>query len=128
MPIDKEKYILNTQVFEDVKLFDDSLDVCEELADQTIHKKITSKEDFAKILVSYRKKNGLNQQVIDSFYEIYKGFRSVKEKRARQYLENIIQNLYKPYFLATSSIPYWKPTVDHLQLIRNEDFQNVLEH
>jgi hypothetical protein len=50
MHIDKEKYYLNTQVFEDVKLFDEALDVCEQLAEQTQGKKPESKAVFENIL------------------------------------------------------------------------------
>ena len=46
MQIDKEKYPLNTQVFEDVTLFDDALDVCEELSEQTLNKKSSTIDNF----------------------------------------------------------------------------------
>ncbi|HPH22568.1 MAG TPA: N-6 DNA methylase, partial [Chitinophagaceae bacterium] len=39
MEIDKDNYSLSTQVFEDVALFDEALEVCEELAEQTQGKK-----------------------------------------------------------------------------------------
>ena len=37
--IDKEKYKLTTQILEDVKLFDEALEICDELAEQTMNKK-----------------------------------------------------------------------------------------
>lgn len=127
MPIDKEKYILNTQVFEDVKLFDDALDIYEELAEQTLHKKVTIKEDFKKILVIKHNKNGLNEQVIDSFYEIYKGFKNVKEKGRDSIWKFIVQNLYKPYFLSNQfNYIIGNPPWFTFSSIQNEEYQNVL--
>jgi hypothetical protein len=128
MPIDKESYVLNTQVFEDVKLFDDSLDICEELAEQTMHKKIAAKNDFEKILINQRKKNGLSPQIIDSFYEIYKGFRTVKEKGRDSIWKFIVQNLYKPYFLSNQfNYIIGNPPWFTYSSIKNEEYQDVLD-
>jgi uncharacterized protein YfbU (UPF0304 family) len=127
MPIDKEKYILNTQVFEDVKLFDDALDICEELAEQTLQKKHTTREDFTKILVNQHKKNGLNQQVIESFYEIYKGFKKVKERGRDSIWKFIVQNLYKPYFLSNQfNYIIGNPPWFTYSSVHNEEYQKVL--
>ncbi len=128
MPIDKEKYILNTQVFEDAKLFDDALDICEELADQTMHKKSTSKDDFTNIFVNQNSKKGLSPQLIDSFYEIYKGFRTVKEKGRDSIWKFIVQNLYKPYFLSNQfSYIIGNPPWFTYSSIKNEEYQDVLD-
>ena len=50
MSIDKEKFKLNTQIFEDVQLFDEALEVCDELAEQTQNKKKETLEAFENIL------------------------------------------------------------------------------
>lgn len=127
MPIDKEKYILNTQVFDDVKLFDDALDVCEELAKQTLHKKNTTKDDFTNILVNHRKENGLSPQVIDSFYQIYNGFKKVKENGRDSIWKFIVQNLYKPYFLSNQfNYIIGNPPWFTFSSVKNEEYQNVL--
>ncbi|RPH32279.1 MAG: SAM-dependent DNA methyltransferase [Bacteroidales bacterium] len=128
MPIDKEKYILNTQVFEDAKLFDDALDICEDLADQTMNKKSTSKDDFTNIFVNQNNKKGLSPQLIDSFYEIYKGFRTVKEKGRDSIWKFIVQNLYKPYFLSNQfSYIIGNPPWFTYSSIKNEEYQDVLD-
>lgn len=49
MSIDKEKYKLNTQIFEAVQLFDEALEVCEALAEQTLNKKKETVEAFENI-------------------------------------------------------------------------------
>jgi len=127
MPIDKEKYILNTQVFEDVKLFDDALDICEELAEQTTHKKSVAKDDFSKILSNQSKQKGLTSQIIDSFYEIYKGFKNVKEKGRDGIWKFIVQNLYKPYFLSNQfDYIIGNPPWFTYSSVQNEEYQNVL--
>jgi SAM-dependent methyltransferase len=127
MPIDKEKYVLNTQVLDDVRLFDDALDICEELAEQTVHKKIKSFDEFVKILTSKRKNNGLNQQITLSFYEIYKGFKNVKEKCRDGIWKFIIQNLYKPYFLNKQfNYIIGNPPWFTFSSVKNEEYQEVL--
>jgi hypothetical protein len=127
MPIDKEKYVLNTQVFEDVQLFDNSLDICEELAEQTANKKIYSKDDFYKILIAQNKKNGFTTQIVDSFYEVYKGLKNVKEKGRNGIWKFIIQNLYKPYFLANKfDFIIGNPPWFTFSSVANEEYQNVL--
>ncbi|MGH2643942.1 MAG: N-6 DNA methylase, partial [Chitinophagaceae bacterium] len=44
MNIDKENFKLSSQVLDDLILFDDGVDICEELAEQTLHKKHASLE------------------------------------------------------------------------------------
>jgi len=99
MMIDKDKYYLNTQVFEDVKLFDEALEVCEELAEQTQNKKTETLAVFENILKQQYKQGGINKQIAESFYKIYTGLKNVKEKGRDSIWKFIVQNLYKPYFL-----------------------------
>jgi len=49
MYIDKEKFYLNTKILEDVEFFDEALEVCETLAEQTLHKKNETEEVFHNI-------------------------------------------------------------------------------
>jgi hypothetical protein len=42
LDIDKEDFLINTQVLDDLALFDAAVDVCEELAEQTLHQKKVS--------------------------------------------------------------------------------------
>ena len=100
MKIDKDQYDLNTQVLEDVELFDEALELCENLAEQTLNRKAESISIFEKILKTHYKQGGYNSQIIESFYKIYLGLKSVKEKGRDSIWKFIVQNLYKPYFLA----------------------------
>ncbi|MCX8106970.1 MAG: N-6 DNA methylase, partial [Ignavibacterium album] len=129
--IDKEKYILTTQILEDVKLFDEALGICDELAEQTMGKKKESEEVFENIFRKHFAKNGnksgANKQVIESFYKIYSGLKAVKEKGRDSIWKFIVQNLYKPYFLAGKfDYVIGNPPWFTYSSIRNEDYQNIL--
>ncbi|WP_304132437.1 N-6 DNA methylase [Ignavibacterium album] len=129
--IDKERYHLTTQILEDVKLFDEALAICDELAEQTVGKKKETEEVFENIFRKHFAKNGnksgANKQVIESFYKIYTGLKSVKEKGRDSIWKFIVQNLYKPYFLAGKfDYVIGNPPWFTYSSIRNEDYQNIL--
>jgi hypothetical protein len=127
MQIDKEKLWLNTQVFEDVHLFDEALEVCEDLAEQSMHKKKETKQTFENNLYRRYKIGKVNQQTIDSFYQIYETLKLVKEKGRDSIWKFIVQNLYKPYFL-NSKFDYviGNPPWFTYSSIKNEEYQNQL--
>lgn len=128
MQIDKEKYYLNTQVFEDVKLFDEALTICEDLAEQTQGKKTETKLVFSTILRKQYSQGGINEHISDSFYEIYKGLKKVKELGRDSIWKFIVQNLYKPYFL-NGKFDYivGNPPWFTYSSIKNEEYQNTLD-
>ncbi len=127
MQIDKDKYYLNTQVFEDVHLFDEALEVCEELAEQTQGKKPETEAIFTKILKKHYKAGGITPQVAASFYKIYTGLKKVKEAGRDSIWKFIVQNLYKPYFL-NNKFDYiiGNPPWFTYSSIKNEEYQNIL--
>ncbi|MBP9188444.1 MAG: N-6 DNA methylase [Chitinophagales bacterium] len=127
MQIDKEKLWLNTQLFEDVHLFDEALEVCEDLAEQSMNKKKETKQTFENNLARRYKKGGMNPQVIDSFYQIYESLKQVKEKGRDSIWKFIVQNLYKPYFL-NKKFDYviGNPPWFTYSSIKNEEYQNQL--
>ncbi|MEK6615449.1 MAG: N-6 DNA methylase [Bacteroidota bacterium] len=127
MHIDKEKLWLNTQVFEDVHLFDEALEVCEDLAEQSMNKKKETKQTFENNLRRRYKNGGLIPQVIDSFYQIYETLKLVKEKGRDSIWKFIVQNLYKPYFL-NKNFDYviGNPPWFTYSSIKNEEYQNLL--
>ncbi len=129
--IDKEKYHLTTQILEDVKIFDEALAICDDLAEQTMGKKKETEEVFENIFRKHfaksRSKSGANKQVIESFYKIYTGLKAVKEKGRDSIWKFIVQNLYKPYFLANKfDYVIGNPPWFTYSSIRNEDYQNIL--
>lgn len=127
MDIDKENFLINSQVLEDLALFDAGVDVCEELAEQTLHQKKVTPTTLQNSLNRQYKAGGINQQVVDGFYKIYEGLKSVKEKGRDSIWKFILQNLYKPYFLG-SKFDYiiGNPPWFTYSSIKNEEYQNTL--
>lgn len=127
MSIDKEKFKLNTQIFDNVRLFDEALEVCENLAERSQNKKKETIEVFENNLKKTHKNGGLNQQIIESFYKIYLGLKSVKEKGRDSIWKFILQNLYKPYFLANKfDYIVGNPPWFTFSSIKNEEYQDTL--
>jgi methylase of polypeptide subunit release factors len=127
MSIDKQRYKLNTQIFEVVQLFDEALYVCETVAEQTQNRKKESIEDFEKILKKQHKNGGITPQITESFYKIYLGLKEVKEKKRDSIWKFILQNLYKPYFLADKfDYVIGNPPWFTYSSIKNEEYQQVL--
>lgn len=128
MQIDKDKYYLNTQVFEDVHLFDEALEVCDELAGQTQGKKPETETVFTNILKKHYKAGGINPQVAASFYKIYTGLKKVKEAGRDSIWKFIVQNLYKPYFLSNKfDYIIGNPPWFTYSSIKNEEYQKILD-
>jgi hypothetical protein len=127
MKIDKLTLDLNTQVLEDVELFDNALELCEELAEQTLNKKIEQPGTFEKILKNHYKYGGYNLQIVESFYFIYKGLKKVKEEGRDSIWKFIVQNLYKPYFLSKRfDYVIGNPPWFTYSSIKNAEYQNTL--
>jgi len=127
MDIDKDNFLINTQVLEDLALFDTGVDVCEDLAEQTLHQKKVSISTLENSLKRQYKAGGINQQIVESFYKIYEGLKSVKEKGRDSIWKFILQNLYKPYFLG-GKFDYiiGNPPWFTYSSIKNEEYQNTL--
>ncbi len=125
--IDSEKLYLNTKIFEDVQLFDEALEICDELAEQSMNVKKETKKTFENNLRRRHKNSELNQKVIDSFYQIYESLKFVKEKGRDSIWRFILQNLYKPYFLKEKfDYVIGNPPWFTYSSIRNEEYQNLL--
>jgi hypothetical protein len=128
MHIDKDKYYLNTQVLEDIKLFDDALEVCEDLAEQTKNAELASISTFENTLKRQYKSVGLSSILIEGYYKIYIGLKKVKEEGRDSIWKFILQNIYKPYFLANKfNYIVGNPPWFTLSSIKNEEYQNILE-
>jgi type I restriction-modification system DNA methylase subunit len=127
MEIDKEKLILTSQILSDVSLFDDGLHVCEDLAVFSEGKKAESPATLEKRLHQLHGNGGYTPAVIDSFHKIYLSLKKVKEKGRDSIWKFIVQNLYKPYFLA-GKIDYiiGNPPWFTYSSIKNEEYQDTL--
>ena len=127
MMIDKEKLILTSQILTDMSLFDDGLQVCENLATDTEGKKPDTPATLEKHLHTLHSNGGFSPQVIDSFHKIYLGLKKVKEKGRDSIWKFIVQNLYKPYFLAGKfDFIIGNPPWFTYSSIKNEEYQDTL--
>ena len=127
LDIDKEDFLINTQVLDDLALFDAGVDVCEELAEQTLHQKKVSLATLENSLRRQYKAGGLNTQIAESFYKIYEGLKKVKEAGRDSIWKFILQNLYKPYFLSGKfDFIIGNPPWFTYSSIKNEEYQNTL--
>ncbi|OGU65406.1 MAG: hypothetical protein A2440_13580 [Stygiobacter sp. RIFOXYC2_FULL_38_25] len=126
MQIDKDTLELSSKILNDVKIFDEALELAEELAEQTYNKKKATEETFETIL-RRQVRGGFDKQVIESFYKIYGSLRTVKEKGRDSIWKFIVQNLYKPYFLSKSfDYVIGNPPWFTYSSVRNEEYQNIL--
>ncbi|MFA7289046.1 MAG: N-6 DNA methylase [Melioribacteraceae bacterium] len=127
MQIDKETLELSSHILEDVKTFDEALEIAEDLAEQTYNKSEASAKTFENILTKQIRGGGFNKLVIDSFYKIYRSLRSVKEKGRDSIWKFIVQNLYKPYFLSGKfDYVIGNPPWFTYSSVKNEEYQNIL--
>jgi hypothetical protein len=127
MQIDKDTYSLDTGIFDDMRLFDEALNLCEELAEQTQRHEEEKLTTFTNILNQHARHNEISDEVAGSFYQIYRSFKMVKEQGRDSIWKFIVQNLYKPYFLAEKfDYIVGNPPWFTYSSIRNEDYQDVL--
>jgi methylase of polypeptide subunit release factors len=127
LKIDKEEFLLNTQVLEEIDLFDEALEVCEELAEQTLHRKAEDEKTFETILRKKFPKRGFNGNITSGFYKIYLGLKKVKEAGRDSIWKFILQNIYKPYFLQGKfDYVIGNPPWFTYSSVKNEEYQNIL--
>lgn len=129
MQIDKETLELSSQILDDVKIFDKAIDVAEELAEDTYSNKKVSIETFSNTLKRRVNNGGFNKQVLESFFNIYISLCNVKTKKRNSIWKFIVQNLYKPYFLAHKfDYVIGNPPWFTYSSIRNEEYQDILNY
>lgn len=127
LKIDSSEFLLNTQVLEEMDMFDECLEVCDELAQQTVHHKPEPEQTFEAILRKKFPRKGFNGNITGGFYKIYLGLKKVKEAGRDGIWKFILQNIYKPYFLQ-GKFDYiiGNPPWFTYSSIKNEEYQNIL--
>lgn len=127
LKIDSSEFLLNTQILEEVDLFDEGLEVCDELAQQTLHHKPETEQTFETILRKKFPRKGFNGNITGGFYKIYLGLKKVKEAGRDSIWKFILQNIYKPYFLqAKFDYIIGNPPWFTYSSIKNEEYQDIL--
>jgi type I restriction-modification system DNA methylase subunit len=127
MKIDRKDYELDAGVLDDLRVFDEALNLSDDLAEQTRGKTAQRLSDFRNALKHQAGAGELSEEVAESFHRIYQGFKLTKEDGRDSIWKFIVQNLYKPYFLAEKfdyivGNPPWFTYSD----INNEEYQDVL--
>ncbi|OAV76156.1 Type I restriction-modification system methyltransferase subunit [Bacteroidales bacterium Barb7] len=126
MPIDKDKYLINSQVLDNVEEFNKALDVCDRLSANALNSKSVNLSDFGNIIKKQISIN-VNEQIIESYFNIYKGFKKAKEDKRDGIWKFIIANQYKPYFLYERfDYVIGNPPWFTYSSVNSEDYQNVL--
>jgi len=127
LSIDKQKVFLPIRILNDVKLFDQALNVCEDLANQTMNQKSID-IDYLELNLEQRiNAINLSEELILGFYSIYEKFKLVKEKGRNGIWKFVLQNLYKPYFLKNHfDFIVGNPPWFTFSAIKNEEYQNLL--
>jgi hypothetical protein len=127
MLIEEIKLWMNIDIFEDMELFDDALDACEELADLTMNKKSEPVSTIENIIRRKKKDHPLDSSKLASFHKIYEALKKVKEKGRDSIWKFIIQNSYKPFFLKGKfDYVIGNPPWFTYSSIRNESYQSLL--
>jgi len=126
MPIDRQTYKVNSLILNNVVEFDQALDICDQLSSHGLNEKPVTFENFTPILHKHLS-NNTNGLLTNSYYEIYKGFKTVKEQKRDGLWKFIISNQYKPYFLyGFFDFVIGNPPWLTYSSVNNEDYQNVL--
>jgi len=126
--IDKKKYLLNTQILDNDIIFNKAIDYCEETAELSQNKATIEIDVLRKKLKQLFPQNGINENMVKSFYDIYLAFKEVKEKKRDSIWSFILKNLYKPYFFGNRfNYIIGNPPWFTFSSIKNVEYQNILE-
>ena len=125
--VDQQRCNISLSIFDDVTLFDTAMNVCEDLAEQTQKKAADSQKSFATILRQQTRQADISEEVIQSFYDIYKALKKVKEAGRDSIWKFIVSNLYKPHFLAKKfNYVIGNPPWFTYSSIRQGEYQDLL--
>lgn len=126
--IDNKKYLLNTQILDNDIFFNKAIDYCEETAELSKNKKPIEIEVLRNMFKKLIPQNGINDNIIKSFYDIYLALKDVKEKNRDSIWSFILKNLYKPYFFINRfNYVIGNPPWFTFSSIKNEEYQNILD-
>lgn len=126
MQIGERKYSLSSKIFANATVFDRAVSVADELADLTRGQEDEQPQAFESILAR-QIRTEINTEAVDSFYQVYRALKIVKESGKDTIWKFIVQNLYKPYFLSRKfDYVVGNPPWFTYSSIRNETYQNLL--
>ncbi|MDR1720312.1 MAG: N-6 DNA methylase [Dysgonamonadaceae bacterium] len=125
MPIDKEKYKINSLILNNVNEFNHILEISDELSANGLKGNPITMKEYMTIL--RKQLPHINDSLAESYYNIYKGFKKAKEQKRDSIWKFIISNQYKPYFLYEYfDFVVGNPPWFTYSSINNKDYQDVL--
>jgi type I restriction-modification system DNA methylase subunit len=127
LAIDKHIYSVSTKVFENAKLFDLAITVCDDLAEASKGSHLETPQTFELALRKRYSNGGLTDDIVNGFHKIYLGLKNAKEHDRDSIWKFVLQNSYKPFFLRKKfdfvvGNPPWLTYSD----IANNDYQRRL--
>lgn len=127
MNIDGRIYHINTEIFENAELFDKAVYVCDKLAEYKTDRKVERKETLKNSIAREMNRTDINDNIVDSFYDIYRGFKQAKDENRDTIWKFILQNLYKPFFFKGSfDFVIGNPPWLTYSSIKNKEYQDML--
>lgn len=97
--IDKQKFKVSTQVFDDAELFDTAVAVADELAEMSKGEKDYELSVFQASLKRASKSGLPSVRILEDFHRIYKALKVAKEQKRDSIWCFMLRSIYKPYFL-----------------------------
>lgn len=128
--INQKRYNLNSSIFENLDVFNKSLEFCNKLAKLHKDEDTCTYEKFSKSFIKSLGNKDLNNTQIDSFYKIYDGLKRAKDQNKNTIWKFIISNLYRPYFFKNQfdvvvGNPPWFPYRSIKNLEYKEDLKKI---
>ena len=126
--IDNEAYHIDTKIFQDANLFDEAINICDQLSEITKSEETEKLTTFSNIIRKRLIKYDLSDDtIVKNFHKIYIGIKKTKEQGRDSIWKFILQNLYKPFFLKGSfdfvvGNPPWLTYKD----VTNKEYQDDL--
>jgi len=91
--IDKKPYLISTQIFDNINLFDTALNVCEILAEDSKKGKNINLKVLKNSINREYGASDISDEIMEGFYQIYKGIKIAKENNRNGIWKFILQNL-----------------------------------
>ena len=126
--INTNKYNLNSVIFNNLDIFNECLDFCNNLAKLHKNKNDFNYDKFEKSFKGFLKGKIYDELIIDSFHKIYKGLKSAKDQDKNTIWKFILSNLYRPYFFKNQfDIVLGNPPWFTYKSINNSDYKDDLK-
>ncbi|MBI5403449.1 MAG: N-6 DNA methylase [Ignavibacteriae bacterium] len=98
--IDKTHYEIETSIFNEKGNYDNSISLCNDLAEYSLNGEKISLKGFENQLSKSGLLKNYGSDEVASFYRIYEGLKLAKEEKRDAIWKFILQNIYKPFLLS----------------------------